>query len=74
MRQASPGVKSIIKRIRAQREALSPKLLVDACLDLMGPLMVSESTRQALVSHAAVCGDVPFGADDEADTSDGRVN
>ena len=68
-----PGVKSIIDRIRAQGERLSPERLVDTCLDLMGPLTMSESTRQALVSHASVGGDLWFGADDEADSSGGRI-
>jgi len=31
---------------------LSPTALVDACLDLMGPLEVAESTRSALISFA----------------------
>jgi len=58
-----PGVRAIIERIRAQGPRLSPAQLVDACLDLLGPLTVAESTRQELIAHATVEGDLYFGAD-----------
>jgi uncharacterized protein (DUF1800 family) len=58
-----PGVRAIIERLRAQGPRLSPAQLVDACLDLMGPLTVAERTRQELMAHAAVEGDLHFGAD-----------
>jgi hypothetical protein len=61
-----PGVRAIIERIRAQGSRLSPAQLVDACLDLMGPLTVAESTRRELMAHATVEGDLHFGADDAA--------
>ena len=61
-----PGVRAIIERIRAQGPRLSPAQLVDACLDLMGPLTVAESTRRELMAHATVEGDLDFGADDTA--------
>ena len=51
-----PGVRAIIERLRAQGPTLSPERLVDACLDLMGPLTVAESTRQELIAHAATDG------------------
>ncbi|MGQ4807225.1 hypothetical protein NKDENANG_00569 [Candidatus Entotheonellaceae bacterium PAL068K] len=47
-----PGVKAIIERIVAQGADRSPESLVDTCLDCMGPLSVSESTRQELIAHA----------------------
>ena len=59
-----PGVQAIIERLRAQEPTLSPERLVDACLDLVGPLTVAESTRQELIMHAATAGDLHFGADD----------
>ena len=52
-----PGIRWIIER--AQEQAASPESLVDACLDLMGPLQFNEGTRAELVAHAAqkrVCG------------------
>ena len=50
-----PGVRSILKRVEAQGAATSAESLVDACLDLMGPLTVSAATRNELVAHAEAC-------------------
>ena len=50
-----PGVRSIMERVEAQGAATSAKSLVDACLDLMGPLTVSAATRNELVAHAEAC-------------------
>jgi uncharacterized protein (DUF1800 family) len=55
-----PGVQSIIDRLRAQGARLSPSNVVDACLDLMGPLSVDTPTRQQLVNHVAAAGDIDF--------------
>ena len=46
-----PGVRKIVERLRAMGE-LSPEALVDHCLDLIGPLEVSDTTRTALVTFA----------------------
>ena len=46
-----PGVQAIIGRIKA-RGAMSPADLVDASLDLMGPMEVGDLTRQELVTLA----------------------
>jgi hypothetical protein len=46
-----PGVRKIIDRLRAMGD-LTPEQLVDACLDLIGPLRVSDATRRALVDFA----------------------
>lgn len=46
-----PGVKEIIERVKQAGD--SPESVVDACLDVMGPLTVSEDLRQELVDHAA---------------------
>ena len=52
-----PGIRKIVERV--QEQAASPESLVDACLDLLGPLQFNEGTRAELVAHAAqkgVCG------------------
>ena len=52
-----PGIRRIIEQVQA--EATSPDALVDACLDLLGPLQFNEGTRAELVAHAeqnGVCG------------------
>ena len=52
-----PGIRRIIDR--AQEQGTSPEALVDACLDLLGPLQFNDGTRAELVAHAeqnGVCG------------------
>ena len=68
-----PGVRSMIDRIIAQGDRMSPEPLVDACLDLMGPLTVSESTRQELIGHAVAGGELRFDSEDEARSSAERI-
>ena len=46
-----PCIRDIVGRIVA-RGKLSPEELVDSCLDLVGPLVVGDETRQALVDKA----------------------
>ena len=68
-----PGVSAILNRIKAKGGAISPEGLVDACLDLMGPLTVSEGTRQELVDHASKGGAIRFGSQEEDRLSTERV-
>ena len=52
-----PGIRRLIER--AQADSTTPEALVDACLDLMGPLQFNDGTRAELVEHAVqngVCG------------------
>ncbi len=67
-----PGVRAIIDRIEAQG-ASSPEALVDACLDLIGPLEVSEDTRNELVEHAAGEGELRFGSGQEGEMAARRI-
>jgi uncharacterized protein (DUF1800 family) len=46
-----PGIRRIIERLR-ERGELTPEQLVDACLDLIGPLPVAGRTRAALLDFA----------------------
>ena len=69
-----PGIRNIIDSISSRRTNLSPEGLVDTCLDLMGPLTVSETTRQEMVGFAAEAGgDVRFGSEDEASLAVKRI-
>ena len=45
-----PGVKAIVDRLGA-KESMSSSELVDACLDLVGPMKVSDETRKELIAH-----------------------
>ena len=63
-----PGVRTIIDRLSAKSEASSPEGFVDGCLDLMGPLVVTEKTRNALLGHVSEAGPLLN------DTDEGREN
>ncbi len=69
----NPGVSSIIGRIRAQGRDLSPEELIDSCLDLIGPMTISDSSRQELVGHAKIGGELRFGTDEENRNSGERI-
>jgi uncharacterized protein (DUF1800 family) len=57
-----PGVRKIIGRLRAMGD-LSPPAFVDACLDLFGPIEVSETARNALLDFARKGGDLRLDSD-----------
>ena len=68
-----PGVQSIITRVASAGIATTPEALVERCLDLMGPVEVSEITRQQLTSHAEEEGAMSWATDEEYATSAQRV-
>ena len=53
---SSPGVRSIIERLEAGADqgVLQPSELADGCLDLLGPIQVSEETRSVLVEYLSL--------------------
>jgi uncharacterized protein (DUF1800 family) len=57
-----PGVQSMINRLKGQNSQ-TPEAFVDACLELMGPLEVNQETRQELVDHAKVGGNLNWATD-----------
>ncbi len=57
-----PGVQSMINRLK-QRDSQTPEAFVDACLELMGPLEVNQETRQELVDHAKIGGNLNWASD-----------
>ncbi len=62
----NPGVAFIVNRIKGQGTQLTAEGLVDSCLDLMGPLSVSDTTRQELVAQAGAGGAISFGSEEES--------
>ncbi len=62
-----PGVRAIVQRLR-QRGELTPEELVDAVLELLGPMEVHEDTRRSLVEHVAEQGPIVW-EDEQASTS-----
>ena len=47
----NPGVRRIVERVAALGDGLSPPQLVDACLDLAGPVLVGDARRDELIAH-----------------------
>ena len=72
---ARPGVKAIVDRIAryAGDSTLSPEELVDACLEVLGPIDISDSTRGSLVRHASKYGKLSFSDERPTPESEGAV-
>jgi uncharacterized protein (DUF1800 family) len=60
-----PGVRKMIARLRALGQ-LTPEALVDACVDLIGPLQIRDETRRALVDFASKGGNLVITPGDRA--------
>ena len=60
-----PGVKSLINRLMNRGAAQSPEDFVDGCLDVIGPLLVDDATRNELVAHAQKGGELRHGSGPE---------
>ena len=69
----NPGVHAIIDRIKGQGPSVSPEQLVESCLDLMGPLTVSENTRGELLAQANAGGEIGFSPEQEAHSAAERI-
>ena len=69
-----PGVRAIIDRLANETGGtLTPEELVDRCLDIVGPITVSESTHDALVSYATHQGELDLTSRQPGDESEQRV-
>ena len=71
----SPGVRSIIDRLEANSDAgiLHPTALANGCLDLLGPIDVSEATHEVLVNYASRQGDLDLNGHQPGDEAEQRV-
>ena len=67
-----PGVQDIVSRVRA-RGALAPEGLVESCLDLMGPMEVSDRTYRELLSQAQTGGELRWDTGSASEESAHRV-
>ena len=70
---SKPGVADIIGRIRGDGSPVGPSEFVDAAVDLMGPVNVTDVTRQSLADTAAEEGDLKFGNATETAESERRI-
>jgi uncharacterized protein (DUF1800 family) len=68
-----PGVQAIIEYVRDQGPRLSPEQVVDACLEVMGPLNVDGRTRWQLVDYMAATGDIEFETDADSSCAAERI-
>jgi uncharacterized protein (DUF1800 family) len=70
----NPGVQAIIERLATSNGgSLSPEELVDRCLDLLGPIATSKSTRASLVEFASRQGDLDLRNRKAGDGAETRV-
>ena len=58
-----PGVQSIVSNLR-ERGTMTPAQLVEACLELSGPVEVGEATYSELLEQARQGGDLAWDSDD----------
>jgi uncharacterized protein (DUF1800 family) len=70
---SKPGVRRMIERLEALGLSVSAERLVDACLDLVGPLEVSSARREELISHVQKGGQVRCGTAEEKQDFKDRV-
>ena len=69
-----PGIQRIIERVAGSNGAsLSADELVDRCLDVIGPIEVSEDTRKVLTAHAGRKGDIDLGGREPGGDADRHV-
>ena len=71
----SPGVRAIIDRLQADANGgvLEPSDLADRCLDLLGPIEVSDETHSVLVDYANRQGTLDLNGHQPGDSAEQRV-
>ena len=71
---SSPGIQAIINRLADMNGGtLTPRELVNGCLDLIGPIDVSEETDASIVEFAEKGGDVKLRGREPGDDAEQRV-
>ena len=70
----NPGVQGMIERLATQNGGvLPPRELVDRCLELLGPISVSDDTHASLVRYASKAGDVDLAQRQPGDEAEQQV-
>ena len=67
-----PGVKAIVSGLR-ERGVSTPEEFVDACLDIVGPLEFSESTRSELLDQATENGGLHWDTEENSENSERKI-
>ncbi len=68
-----PGVQRLVARLSGLGPVLSPEDLVDRSLELIGPVVVSDTTRNSLLDHIRPGGDLHFETKEEREKSETRI-
>ena len=69
-----PGVKRIVELVAASNgSAMTADEVVNRCLDVIGPIEVSEDTREVLTSHVGRLGDVDLKNREAGGDADKRI-
>ena len=58
-------MRSLVNRLMGLGDKISPEQFVNGCLDLTGPLVMTEDTMGLLISHASKEGDLTHGTEAE---------
>ena len=70
----NPGVKSLIDRMSAEVDGpLSGEAQVDACADMLGPIVLSDTTRTSLTEFAGEQGAADLRAGSRTEADDQRI-
>lgn len=70
---SKPGVSEIISRIKGDGSPVNPESFIDQAVEAMGPVNVTDMTRQSLVDTAAEDGDLEFGTAGQIENSQRRI-
>ena len=70
----NPGIRYILDCLKqSNKESLTPEQLLDSCLDLIGPIEVSDETRKVLIQHIANDGNIDLSNESDTGQTDQRV-
>jgi hypothetical protein len=70
---SKPGVRTLVDRLSGDGSAVSPEKIVDSSLELLGPVVVSDTTRASLLGHVRPWGELRFETDDDRAESEARI-
>lgn len=62
---SKPGIQRLIQRLMSLGTTIKAEELVDSCLDLVGPIVVSETRRQDLLAYTGQAGEIRCGTLEE---------
>jgi len=71
---SNPGIRKIVETVNStEGTSASPENVVDTCLDMLGAIEVTDSTRTCLIDHVATRGNFQLGLSEEQVESEKRI-